>query len=96
MTRAVSWPGGLAVGLVVVACSNDLTTPPGAFCLTLTPPLALSVGMYAAVDPGVPHLLMNRTLGCVVFAANPSSTDAAEYLLVPQATTETPDLSSSF
>ena len=96
MRAAVSWPGGLAVGLVVVACSNDLTTPPGAFCPTMTPPLVLSVGRYTAVDPGIPRLLANRTLACIVFAANPSSTDAAEYLLVPQATTETPDLSSSF
>jgi len=44
---------------------------------------------YTAVNPVA-------TDGCVVFPPNPSATDTAEYLLVPQATTETPNLSSSF
>ncbi|OLC09062.1 MAG: hypothetical protein AUH42_00035 [Gemmatimonadetes bacterium 13_1_40CM_70_11] len=45
------------------------------------------MGEYAALRP---------VDGCVVFPANASTTGTVEYLLVPQATTGTPDLSASF
>jgi len=51
-------------------------------------PLALQVGQYRAIDP-LP------TQGCLVFPAN-ANPDSAEYLLVPQAITETPDLTATF
>jgi len=51
-------------------------------------PLALSVGQYQAIDPG-------PTDGCVIFPANASATDA-EYLLVPQITTESYNFRTSF
>lgn len=81
---------GLWSGLLAAACVDNVTAPPGAIChLSAVAPLALQVGQYRAIDP-IP------TQGCVVFPANASTTDSAEYLLVPQATTETPDLTSTF
>jgi hypothetical protein len=74
--------------LVAAAC-DSVTAPPLAIChVSAVVPQALQVGQYRAIDPG-------PTLGCVVFPANTNS-DSAEYLLVPQATTETPDLTSTF
>ena len=81
---------GLWSGLLAAACVDNVTAPPAAIChLSAVVPLALQVGQYRAIDP-IP------TQGCVVFPANASATDSAEYLLVPQATTETPDLTSTF
>ncbi len=51
-------------------------------------PLTLSVGQYQAIDPGA-------TDGCVIFPANASATDA-EYVLVPQITTESYNFRTSF
>ncbi|HUL02614.1 MAG TPA: hypothetical protein VLV16_05215 [Gemmatimonadales bacterium] len=76
-------------GLLAAACVDNVTGPPGALCLANYSALALAVGDFVALDP-IP------TQGCVIFPANGSSTDSAEYLLVPQATTEVPNLSTTF
>jgi len=62
---------------------------PDAICQTTVQPVVLSVGQRIAIDP-------QATEGCVMFSANPSSTDSMEYLLVPQVTAENPDYRSSF
>ncbi|PYO62319.1 MAG: hypothetical protein DMD28_06090 [Gemmatimonadetes bacterium] len=72
--------------LLVAACSSQPNAPPAAFCPSNAPLQVLAMGKYAALQP---------VDGCVVFPAN-SSPDTAEYLLVPQATTGSPDLSTSF
>ncbi|MGH7671609.1 MAG: hypothetical protein ACREMC_01825 [Gemmatimonadales bacterium] len=48
-----------------------------------------AVGQYVAIDPAA-------AAGCVVFAANGSSTDPAEYLLVPQLATGAPGTTVRF
>jgi len=68
---------------------DNVTAPPQAIChLSAVMAQALAVGQYKAIDP-VP------SQGCVVFPAN-AGTDSAEYLLVPQTVTQTPDFTSSF
>jgi hypothetical protein len=80
----------LALVLAAVACGgNDVVAPIQAACHATTQPLTLSVGADSAVDPG-------PTSGCVIFAANASTTDFAEYLLVPQVAATGPDFRSSF
>ncbi len=74
--------------VLAVAC-DEVTGPPLAVCRATTQPLVLSVGAYTAIDP-------EPNDGCVIFPANASTTDSAEYLLVPQAITETPDLMGTF
>jgi len=81
-SRMVIWSG-----LVAGACDNA-TGPPLAVCSTAYQPLVLQVAQYRAIDPTL-------TQGCVIFPMN-ANPDSAEYLLVPQATTETPDLTSTF
>jgi hypothetical protein len=76
----------LCAGLAL-AC-DQVTGPPLAICRGGVQPLALAVGAYATIDP-------QPTGGCVVFPAN-ASADSAEYVLVPLATTETPDLTGTF
>jgi hypothetical protein len=82
---------GAGLGMVCVllaGCTDQVTGPPLARCQGMIQPLALAVRAYVAIDP-------QPTEGCVIFPANTSG-DSAEYLLVPQATTETPDLSGTF
>ena len=74
---------------LLAACADRVTGPPLAVCYSSIRPLVLVVTEYRAVDPTL-------TEGCVVFPANLSATDTVEYLLVPQATTETPDLTAGF
>jgi hypothetical protein len=74
--------------VLLVACSGGPTAPPLAFCPSNAAPTVLQPTEYTAVNPAA-------TDGCVVFPAN-TWPDTAEYLLVPQAATETPNLSSSF
>src|SRR5207249_10830691 len=72
--------------LVLAAAWHTVpNAPPAAFCPGNAAPQVLAVGEYAALQP---------VDGCVVFPAN-GSPDTAEYLLVPQATTGSPDLSTS-
>jgi hypothetical protein len=63
--------------------------PPLAACRVAVQPLVLAVGADVGVDPG-------GSEGCVVFPNNTSTTDSAEYLLVPQASTTMPDYRTSF
>jgi len=79
-----------AAGVAAAAASNS----PQAVTVTLTvapctplPPLA--PGGYSGIDPVF-------TLGCLGLPPNGSGTDSAEYVLVPQATTDVPDLSQAF
>ena len=51
--------------------------------------IALAVGAYVTLDPAA-----NR--GCARFPANPSSTDSAEYLVVPQSAATTANVQSAF
>ena len=73
------------------ACGGDHAAGPGAptCSVTLSTPLTLSVGAYAALDPASDG-------GCVTIAANSSTLDSAEYLIVPQSVTGTFGLSSPF
>src|SRR5260370_8298424 len=52
-------------------------------------PLSLSKGAYTSLDP-------TAGSACALFAANSSTTDSAEYLLVPQSAAGTPAQSSAF
>jgi hypothetical protein len=75
--------------LAAAACAGDPIAPILAACHSAVQPLVLSVAADTAIDPRV-------SVGCVVFPANTSTTDSAEYLLVPQAAVETPNFRSSF
>jgi hypothetical protein len=80
---------GLWAGLLAAACVDNVTGPPLAIChLSAVTPLALAVGQYRSIDP-IP------STGCLVFPAN-GGPDSAEYLLVPQVSSEVPDLTSTF
>ena len=79
-----------AVMLAAAACGgNDVTAPTLAACHSGVQPLVLSVGTNAAMDP-------LASLGCIIIPANASTTDSAEYLLIPQASTTGADFRSSF
>jgi hypothetical protein len=80
---------GLWAAMLAAACGSDVTAPVLAGCNSAVQPLVLNVGAYTAIDPGL-------SAGCVVFPANASTTDSAEYLIVPQVAGETPDNRSSF
>jgi len=75
--------------LVTLACNGDPVAPTPAVCHAGVQPIVLSVGADTAIDP-------LASMGCVIIAANLSNTDSAEYLIVPQASTTTPDNHSSF
>jgi hypothetical protein len=81
--------GFWAVMLAGAACQGDPAAPTAAACHSGIQPLALSVGADIGVDP-------LASGGCVIIAANGSSTDSAEYLLVPQVSTTDPDYHTSF
>ena len=83
------WLAELCAVALMGACNNgpELTGPP-AVCHSAVQPLTLSVGQYQAIDP-------EPTDGCVIFPANASATDA-EYVLVPQITTESYNFRTSF
>lgn len=81
---------GIGVALVVTACSDTGTGPRGSSCAPGQGTLvALVVGGYTSVDPATGS-------GCVEFEANPSATDSAEYLLVPQSAASVPGQSTPF
>ena len=76
--------------MVLAACGGaDPVKPSLVMCSASVTPTVLTVGQDAALDP-------LATSGCVVFPANASTTDSAEYLFVPQAATTTADYHSSF
>lgn len=75
--------------LGAVAC-NDGVEPNLPACTAAGLPVSLaSVGQYVAIDPA-------PAAGCVVFAANASSTESVEYLLVPQLATGSPGATARF
>ncbi|HUL02615.1 MAG TPA: hypothetical protein VLV16_05220 [Gemmatimonadales bacterium] len=76
--------------VLIAACGGaDPVTPSLAMCGPGVPAVLLGPGESVALDP-------LTTNGCAIFPANPSSTDSAEYLVVPQAATTSPDFHSSF
>jgi hypothetical protein len=76
--------------LVIAACSDGGTGPSGSSCAPgQGTPVALGVGGYTSIDPAA-------GAGCVEFPANPSATDSAEYLLVPQSAASVSGQSSPF
>jgi hypothetical protein len=81
----------LCTGLVVVGCSSDhVTTPPSTPCGTgVGTPISLAVGAYAVVDPAT-------SSGCVQFAANASTSESTEYLVVAQSAAGTSGQTSPF
>ena len=78
-----------AVMLAALACNGHPAAPVLAACHADVVPLVLNVAADSAMDP-------LATSGCILIAANASTTDSAEYLLVPQASTTSPDYHSSF
>ena len=73
-----------ALGGSAAACSGSNAGPsPLASCKTtsaVATHITLAVGQYVSLDPATDS-------GCVLFPANASSTNQAEYLLVPQSAT---------
>jgi hypothetical protein len=69
--------------LATVACNGDPMAPTLAACHQSVVPISLSVGADIAIDPG-------PTGGCIILAGNTSTTDSAEYLLVPQSVATNP------
>ena len=85
------WPYGKYWPVVLLAACGgaDPMTPTLAMCSAGVQALLLGPGESVALDPAA-------TKGCAVFPANPSLTDTAEYLIVPQAATTNADFHSSF
>ena len=82
----------LCLGLpLAAACSGDhVTTPVLAACAAgVGTPISLGVGAYTTVDPATDS-------GCVRFAANASTIDSTEYLVVAQSAAGTPGQTSPF
>jgi hypothetical protein len=80
------------LGLALAAgCSGDhVTTPtPSACAAGVGTPISLGVAAYTTVDPATDS-------GCVRFAANASTIDSAEYLVVAQSAAGTSGQSSPF
>ncbi len=81
------------VGLAGACSSDGASGPPRlATCnsaSTVGTRITLAVGAYLSLDPA-------SDSGCVLFAANPSSTNTIEYLLVPQSADTTSNDSSTF
>jgi len=75
--------------LATIACNGDPVAPELAACHSTVQPISLAVAADTAIDPG-------PSGGCVIFAANTSATDSAEYLLVPQSAATDADVHSSF
>jgi hypothetical protein len=86
------WSPGFCLGLLLAAaCSGDhVTTPIVAACAAgVGSPISLAVGAYTTVDPATDS-------GCVRFAANASTIDSTEYLVVAQSAAGTPGQTSPF
>lgn len=77
--------------LLSSACtsSTGVSTPAPTCAGGVGTDIALAVGGYVTLDPAA-----NR--GCLRFPANASSADSAEYLVVPQSASTTPNVSSPF
>ncbi len=83
---AVAVPG---IVLLLAACSNS--SGPGSLpsCGAHGSQLTLAPAAYASIDPATDS-------GCVTFAANASTIDSAEYLVVPQSGSGSAGASASF
>ncbi len=83
--------GLLFIGSLLMAACADNAAGPGQLpaCAAAGTPIALSVAGYMSVDPATDS-------GCVTFAANTSTTDSAEYLVLPQSAGGNPGTSASF
>jgi hypothetical protein len=82
---AFVWALGAAVG-----CSDHTAGPVTPTCsAALASPLTLTVAQYVSIDPA-------SNSGCVTIAANASTLDSAEYLLVPQSAANTFNVSAPF
>ncbi len=81
----------MLAGIEGAACGGDNGIGPTLpACSTSTgTAVNLAVGQYLTVDP-------TTDSGCTVFAANASSIDSAEYLVVPQLATGSPGDSTAF
>jgi hypothetical protein len=95
MTRRTVVPlFACSLGLLAGACSSNNAPGPNplASCKTtsaVATHVTLAVPQYVSLDPATDS-------GCVLFPANASSTNQAEYLLIPQSAAGTPDDSSMF
>src|SRR5205809_1730911 len=95
MLRAsMKWVGRSSLLLVAaVACSDRMSPPPPVPLPAWTAgrgfAVPLAVDSFVSVDPILDS-------GCVIFPANSSAIDSAEYLLVPQSAAGSPGVSSSF
>ena len=74
--------------LTITAACGDQTAPPSCSA-ALASQIALAVGADTSIDPASDG-------GCVTFAANASTIDSAEYLVVPQSTGGAPGRSAPF
>src|SRR2546423_13676238 len=93
MLRAAVSSMGISSLLLAAACS-DGTSPPLPVPLPACTAgrgfaVSLAVDSFVSVDP-------IRDSGCVIFPANTSAIDSAEYLLIPQSAAGSPGVSSSF
>jgi len=83
------WLVGVS-SLLVVGCAKDPRLGPALPpCMASVDSINLAVGAYVAIDPA-------SNAGCVTIAANLSTTDSVEYLLVPQSAAETFGYSARF
>ncbi len=83
------WAVGVSSLLAAACSSSPMTQPPLPACTVGSAgQISLGVAAYTAVDP-------TQTAGCAVFPANPVG-PTAEYLVVPQAASATPDDSQAF
>ena len=84
--RIVTW-----ALLATAACSHDSTGPsaPPTCSSAVASQLMLAVGAYVSIDPASDG-------GCVTFAANASTVDSAEYLVVAQSAAGTFGQASAF
>src|SRR6266571_6731891 len=95
MLRAsLRWVGRSSLLLVAAVACSDGTSPPKPVPLPACTAgrgfaVSLAVDSFVSVDP-------IRDSGCVIFPANSSAIDSAEYLLVPQSAAGSPGVSSSF
>ena len=85
------WILGSCTALLGSGCGSGtgVSVPPPTCASGAGVPIALAVGSYVTIDPAA-------TRGCARFPANPSATDSAEYLVVPQSAATVPNAQGSF
>src|SRR5215472_4288264 len=86
------WIRASCTALLLSACKSGgtgVTVSPPSCASSAGTPIALAVGAYITLDPA-------SNQGCARFPANTSTTDSAEYLVVPQSAATSPNAQSSF